>query len=259
MNSARSIPGGWTRRRFWSVTCILFAAQAGLIMLFGGGGRLGAGASLTPSHIHLLEEPVTADQLSKIFFASDPAVFPELSAHGFSGTAWLNAPEQQAEVSGRTEDPAWLALKPAQLGTNFPSLNRVKSPAASDDLADKQGAAPEPWPVFLTPETFRTNSAFELRGQLAARQLNAPGELRSWPSAQVLSNTIVQIAVNSAGQVVSARLRERSGLADADTNALAEARQLRFRPSPSPAPVWGEAVFEWQTAEPAGSVSIGTP
>jgi TonB family protein len=75
----------------------------------------------------------------------------------------------------------------------------------------------------------------------------------------LLSNSVVQIAVDSAGQVIAARLLGRSGSVDADTNALDKARSLRFRPVPLPAPVWGNAIFEWQTLEQTNSTPSGRP
>ena len=89
------------------------------------------------------------------------------------------------------------------------------------------------------------------QGPLAGRQLNAPSVLPAQTNALLLSNTVVQIAVDSAGQVISARLLDRSGSVDADGYALVQARNLRFRPSPGPVPVWGNAVIEWQTLAPS--------
>jgi TonB family protein len=126
-------------------------------------------------------------------------------------------------------------------------------------LASQRGPELDPWPAFLSPELIRTQSVFEIQGEPAGRERNAPIELRTWPAPRLLSNSVVQIAVDSAGQVIAARLLARSGSADADTNALDVARRLRFRPAPSPAPVWGRAVFEWQTAEQTNASPAGGP
>jgi TonB family protein len=70
----------------------------------------------------------------------------------------------------------------------------------------------------------------------------------------LLANSVVEVAVDPAGQVVDARLlAPRSGSAEADNTALALAHGLRFKPVGSPAPVWGRAVFEWQTLEPTNA------
>jgi TonB family protein len=70
---------------------------------------------------------------------------------------------------------------------------------------------------------------------------------------------VVQIAVDSAGQVVAARLLERSGSADVDAMALYLTRQLRFRPVSAEPRVWANAVFAWQTAEPTNASIAAAP
>jgi len=258
MKSPATEPSQWTRGRFLWLVGVLFVLQAGLILLFAERAPSVSSLAPTPVHFRLLGTPMTADQLSKTFFAIDPTVFPLPGLHGFSERAWLRLPEQQYEASSETEAPAWLGIDAVRLGTNFPPLNRPKS-LLPFGLAAQGDPELEPWPVFLAPERLRTQSLFVIRGKLAARQLNAPTELRAWPSAQLLSNSVVQIAVDSAGQVIAARLLARSGSADADSNALDKARSLRYRPSPSPAPVWGKAVFEWQTIEPTNASPAGPP
>jgi TonB family protein len=196
--------------------------------------------------------------MTRTFFAIDPTVFPLPSWHGFSGRAWLRLPAREFEAPGEPETPAWLALDTARLGSDFPQLNRAKS-ALAFGLADEGGPELEPWPASLTPEPVRTGSLFVIQGELAGRQFNAPAELPAETNAQLLAKSVVQIAVDSAGQVIAARLLARSGLAEADSNALDKARRLRFRPVPSPTPVWGRAVFEWQTVEPANAGPAGAP
>lgn len=252
MNGPPMEPSGWTRGRFWRVVGVLCVVQAGLILLFAGREHRPSRVAAAPGHFRLLGTPLTADQLSKTFFAIDPTVFPLPSLHGFSERAWLRLPARQFEAPSETEAPAWLTLDAARLGSDFPPLNRAKS-GLPFGLADQGGPELEPWPVFLTPEPVRTQSLFEIKGELAGRQLNAPAELPAETNAQLLAKSVVQIAVDSAGQVIAARLLARSGSADADSNALDQARGLRFRPAPSPTPVWGKAVFEWQTVEPTNA------
>jgi TonB family protein len=258
MNGPPTVPSGWTRGRFWCVVGVFCALQTGLIMLFAEREHAVPGTTAAPGHFRLLWTPLTADELAGKFFAIDPTVFPLPSLHGFSGRAWLRRTAQPFETNSEMEARAWLALDTARLGTNFPTLSRAKS-LLPFGLADQRGPDLEPWPAFLTPERFKTQSIFEIRGELAGRKLNAPVELPSWPSAQLLSNSVVQIAVDSAGQVIAARLLARSGSAEADSKALDKARGLRFRPEPSTPPVWGEAVFEWQTVEPAKTGPGGAP
>jgi hypothetical protein len=133
-------------------------------------------------------------------------------------------------------------------------------------LVEPQFRRHEPWPVFLPPEIIPTQSVFQLESGLADRLLGAAPALRVWTNAQPLRKTVVQIAVNPAGEVVAARLEERCDLEEADADALAKARHLRFSARAAQGTQWGAAVFQWQTAAPApagplkgGSDVGGTP
>lgn len=251
----------WTRRRFWSVAGALFVLQAGLILVFAERDRGGQRGTTGPAYFRVLGTPLTADELSEAFFAADPTVFSLPGAHGFSERAWLHLPPGQYETPNETETPAWLAINSSRLGTNFPQLSRPQSPLPFG-LADPDSAELEPWPGFLAPEQFRSQSRFEIQGELSRRKLNTPVELRAWPpgpNGPLLSQSVVQIAVNSAGQVVAARLLGHSGSVDADASALHTARNLRFHPVPASPPIWGEALFQWQTASSSNAAPSGPP
>jgi len=239
---------GWTRRRFWVTAGVLFLAQGVLILVFGARGVKPAMASAPPHNFRVLGTPLSAGQLSRLFLAADPTVFPLPSHHGFSGRAWLRSSGRE-EMPDDVEKPAWLEIDTNRLGANFPGLDDT-SAAILFGLADQRGPQLEPWPVFLAPELVRTQSFFTLHGP---RPLNPPTFLPSWPSPQLLTNSVVQIAVDAAGQVIVSRLLARSGSEAADSAALREARRLRFHPAPTLEPVWAKAVFAWQTATPTNT------
>lgn len=243
-------PAGWPRSRFWGIVGIIFVLQTGMLLLFGEHDHKARPAKQSGAGFHLLSAPLTADQLSKIFFALDPTVFPLPGAHGFSERAWLNAPAPVFEMPSQTEGPAWLAIKTNQLGAHFAQLPQSKT-GVPFGLNVPSSAEMEPWPISLRPEKFRSQSLFELSAGLRERQLNAPSTLPPRANLLLLSNSVVQIAVDSAGQVIAARLIGRSGSVEADNSAVEEAQNLRFRPAPASAPVWGDAIFEWQTLAPS--------
>jgi hypothetical protein len=195
---------------------------------------------------------VTEDQLMRQYFVGDPAVFPLPNPHGFSGRGWMDQQPLAYQPESQLEPPGWLLLNTARLGTNFPILPQSSEPILLD-LAQQRARREEPLPLFLAPEMIATQSVFRLEGGLSDRLLGAAPVLISWPSAQLLTNSTVQIAVNPSGDVVAARLNARSGWEAADADALAKARALRFRPSSSAVLQWGEAVFQWQTIELAGA------
>jgi hypothetical protein len=242
----------WTRGRFLGVVGALFVLQAGLIFLFSDHSRPQPRLSPRSVRFRALGASVSEDQLLRQSFVGDPAVFPLPNPHGFSGRGWLEQKPLEYQSENQLEPPDWLILDTARLGTNFPALLPGSEPVLLD-LAEQQARRQEPPPLFLAPEMIATQSVFRLEGGLRDRLLGAPPVLSNWPSPQLLTDSAVQIAVDAAGEVVATRLEARSGLAEADVDALAKARALRFRPSPSAGTRWGQAVFQWQTIEPAGA------
>jgi TonB family protein len=73
----------------------------------------------------------------------------------------------------------------------------------------------------------------------------------------LLTNTVVQIVVNGAGKPVSLSVLSKSGLPEADEEAIKLARLARFQPLPMTGSHavtnaladlnWGKLVFEWHT------------
>jgi TonB family protein len=76
-------------------------------------------------------------------------------------------------------------------------------------------------------------------------------KIEPWPSLKVLSNSVVDVAVNGAGHVIACRLAAPSDSKEADHAALQKAKLLRFRPLNAIGTIWGQAIFEWATTEPA--------
>jgi TonB family protein len=76
-------------------------------------------------------------------------------------------------------------------------------------------------------------------------------KLPARPSDKVLDNSVVEIAVNGAGEVVAQHIvSPGSGSKEADREALKQAKLLRFRPLNAIGTIWGQATFEWETTEP---------
>jgi hypothetical protein len=252
MKSAIQERSSWTRGRFLGVVGVLLVLQAGLIFLFGDHSR--PQPQLPPRSVRFraLGASVSEDQLMRQYFVGNPAVFPLPNPHGFSGRSWMDQRPLAYQSEKQLEPPDWLPLDAALLGTNFPVLPPGYQ-AILLDLVEQPARHDEALPLFLAPETVATQSVFRLEGGLNDRLLGAAPVLSRWPSPQLLTNSTVQIAVDPAGEVVVTRLKARSGWDQADADALAKARALRFRPSPSAGTRWGEAIFQWQTIEPAGA------
>jgi hypothetical protein len=253
MKNAAKPCSSWTRGRFLGVAGVLLVLQASLIFLFGNRSFPRPPSSAPSIRVRALGASFRGDELARQFFAADPAVFLLPNHHGFSGRGWLDQRPMEYTNEIQLEPSNCLDFATAaRLGTNVPSLpdGFEAIPAA---LAAQPARHEEPLPGFLAPEIISFQSVFRLEGSLRDRLWGAEPVLRAWPSAKILTNSSVQIAVNPAGEVVATRLDERCGLAEADAMAVAHTRALRFRPAPSTATQWGEAVFQWQTTEPAAA------
>jgi TonB family protein len=249
-------PGAWTPGRFWTVTLFLFILQVGLIWTSAERERKPSALPAPDFAVRLLGRPAEQDQLATALFAADPTLFQAPSRRGFSGRAWMmtSSPEYHA---GEADAPGvWLSLNAGDWKPE--SLSTTPQDEATLALAPPPATEFEPEAMFLDPDPSPESSAVRIEGGLARRPLAAPvTHLPAQPGVQLLGDTIVQMAVDSAGQVVSARLIGNSGSLAADATALAVARTLRFEPGLDPrmAAAWGEAVFSWQTVEPPGAAA----
>ncbi len=238
----------WTRGRFLGAAAVLFLLQVALILLFADRAGRPRAPAAARTQFRALHAPLPEDQLLKVCFAGDPAVFVWPDIHGFSGRAWLSQRPEQYHSSNRLEAPSWLDLNMTNLGT-LPPAPSVAAAPLPPDLAGPGAPALEPLPDFLPPETIQTQSVFRLQGEVRERWTGQPPPLPPQPSPQLLLNSVVEIGLNPAGDVLVHRLLARSGSSKADADALAAARALRFLPSPAPGIAWGQAVFEWHTSE----------
>lgn len=188
---------------------------------------------------------------------SNPAQFALANRNGFSGGAWLETPALQYDSPQWTEPPRPLELAVDKLGSALKEYSR-------NDLSEisEPPSAPEPQlePVAPLPD-LPAQSTCIVEGELAQRPLLTRFKLDSWPAADILSNTVVQIGVNRDGSVFSAVLPQgpkdsKEGKA-ADAYALNLARSMRFQPLPridfdhpdnsDSAAQWGRLVFRWRT------------
>jgi hypothetical protein len=151
------------------------------------------------------------------------------------------------------------------LNVNSNLLGRLAEASASRNgfvLEPMAGPLIESTPFQRQDEPIRPKSTARLSGDLAARRAQLPTELPSWPppvesTSMLVSNTVVELAVDNAGEVVSARLRVKSGIDAADAEALRTAWGLHFSPQPEVADysgmTWGKLIVQWQTAQETNS------
>ena len=142
-----------------------------------------------------------------------------------------------------------LALDASKLGESFGESIRNNSDPAVQFAALP---SPEVAGLDLRISDLTRSRPFSLRtgGPLAGRRLINMPQPAAINSVDLLTNTVVQVLVDTNGFVFSPTLLPPgSGSVAADNKALELAWTLRFEP-PTTKPAWtvGTLVFEWQTA-----------
>jgi hypothetical protein len=244
----------WLGPRFIGLVAMVFCGQLAIVLW------LGQRQIKTPR----IADPVSSLQLAgeastELLKLEDPTLFALPHREGFSGAAWLSIPSQEIRPFAWTEPLRFrdlqvqeLAALPAALVTRA----EERWPATAYSAPDLSLPVLEPVRLFITKSTLR------LTGPLESRRVAMQLELPSWPSSDVLSNSVVQMQVDAAGLPFSALLLERSGYKEADDYALRQARSMRFKAldaasgaSPPPSNLTGgELVFEWHTMPTSNSV-----
>jgi hypothetical protein len=234
----------WSPKKWLAIIGILFTTHVVAIFIFADHPApvfTGAGEPW----IQLIHRSVTSTQIAKSYFSSDPTLFSSLSKHSYSGPAWLRINNPVSNTF--PELPATISwLQPA---TNRLGLGMLPK-TGSTPRAPEQIANPAIGPLVRTD--FPTNSTARVAGEPALRALTPVINLHPWTLADVLKNSEIEIAVDANGCVVAAHIlpQGRSGLADADREALDMARKLVFTPIRNDRIVWGRLIVEWRTVAP---------
>lgn len=238
----------WSRKRWWTLVLLVFAAHLGFLLAFGNRQTIPRRAV----------SPVTVTSLahreSELLELDDPMLFALPSLHGVAGQAWQKTPVMAFSPFRWSEAPRLLPLQPDHLGHAFGRFMQTNSFA-------RMVFESKPEPVTVLPAALEltdppmTNSTLRITGALAHRRWLNPPALRSWSGADLLTNTVVQALVNPDGNVFSATFLVPLGSGTNDQNAAEYALQVvrgaRFAPDRSAAgPTLGTLIFEWHTTVP---------
>lgn len=244
-------PGTW--RRWLAAVAGVMAAQVAMVAVLERSSLSPPARAAFATRVHLLPPGEIDGSSGAVSARIDPALFALPSLRGFSGAAWLRYPLLDFQPSNASAPPEWLDLDPRSLGAELRSFlltNIIAPPLLVDEplppvLRYEAGASIAP----VSPV-----SRLQVRGALADRTISGPIDLPAWPHYEVISNTVVQVAVDEAGQPFTVTLRVRCGLSAADEYALRFAENLRFEPMPRTGGpggrnelTWGDLVFVWRT------------
>lgn len=244
MNTAATTPRSWSRPKWILALVLVFAAHIAFIYAFGSRVQPVPKEAVRPFTIRLTTTFGDWQELN------DPTLFARPHPRGFAGATWMKRPVMSLPSFHWTEPPRTLALDASRLGESFGDSFR-NSGTSSVQFAAMP--APEIAEPDLRIGRLALSRPFSLRtgGTLAGRKpINAP-QSGTINSADLLTNTVVQVLVDPKGFVFSPTLLlPGSGSAVVDNKALEMAWTLRFETPTNQTAAWtvGTLIFEWQTA-----------
>ena len=184
---------------------------------------------------------------------NDPTLFALPHRKDFASAIWLPAPALKPPSFRWTEPPCELPLSADELGLAFNQFMQTNR-FAGFELQLKPPVKLSA-PGLPVESALAQTSTLQIQDDLAQRRLLDPINLPSWPYANVIAPSKVQLLVNEAGDVVSAvLLPPDSGYTaadqydQADQRALELARAARF--APASRLTVGRMIFNWHTVPP---------
>jgi len=257
MAASAEIPGGtkphnhvrWTRGRWLTLVVLVFAAH--VLLLFAFGGR----KEIVPRAVTRVSTLALADDSSEWLALNDPTLFALPHEQDFAAALGRSMPVTNQPSSGWTGPTNPLSLSTNDLGLAFilfMQTNRVAGFELQLKPALKLSA-----PQMPVVPVLAQNSTMRVEGELEQRQLPSTIALPDWPYADVLAPSVVQVLVDSAGNVVSTVLLSPSGYDAADQRALEVARAVRFRPSSNL--TVGRMICNWHTVPLPATNAPATP
>lgn len=237
----------------WLAAILVFAAQIGLLFWVGNPPPFKPPAPPPGPKIHL-----DADGSQEWLSLQDPTLFVLPHRENFSGAAWVKIKPLEFTPTNWDEPPRPLPLAQEQLGATFTEYMQTNLPPRfQPELNAGSGFADVNVP---TMESISVPSAMRVEGDLANLRLLTPLRLPPQTNADLLTNTIIQLLVDSRGNPFSTVILSGSGSVQADAEALTNyAKAVRFQPAeqaevgsvPSDKMTLGRLIFEWQTKLPA--------
>jgi TonB family protein len=230
----------WRRERWLAVFLLVAGIQMLLVYWLSDNRPVQA---RIPSVAPVLQ--IAGPGSSELRALLDPTLFALPHAQSFSGLAWLRHERPVYRPFEYDEPPEWLALLPQGLARDaHAAAGEGTGTALTMPRNEPVTRLPPPMPSSIPSAT-----RWRLEDSLAGRKLLTEVPTPSFPSTELLTNSVVQLMVTADGRPASVTLLSPSGLAAADKLALETATRMRFAPleSGKPALAWGKLIMEWHT------------
>jgi hypothetical protein len=256
----------WTWTHWLALVVIVFVGHVLLIFIFG------AHKPVTPMPVKDVPMLTLVAESSAGWVSLKNATLYALpDRRGFSASMWMKIPPPGFVKQDWTEDPRWLAatdsLPANQLGSAFHHFMQTNHSA---NVRMEFNVPPVPVAPGVSAQLpFARGSTLEVEGAVARRGLLSAMKLPSWPFADAIAPSVVQVIVDTGGRVISAVLLPPENYSetpyletppvrnpDADQYAIGLARSARFAPlasgagsvesSPSANLSVGLFIFNWQ-------------
>jgi TonB family protein len=223
MNSTSVESRRSSRRCWWGLVALIFGVQLGLVFWLGDTVSIHPRPA-APAFTFKLAGNASGELLA----LNDPTLFALPHQSGAGGAAAQRAPRPESHSFQWPEPTNSLRVAVGQLGAVFNQFIETNEFNALQLPANLRPALTLP---SLPPrEVFTGQSTLFLEWDQAQRRLVTSPQLRSWTNLDILTNSVVRMAVDSEGRPVSSTLLASSGSAAADQYALEQAKAARFEP-----------------------------
>jgi TonB family protein len=258
MTAAGAEPQPWHPLRWWILFLLVLLGQLGFIFWLGERQPIVPRPAREAPELNLITEGN-----EELLALLDPTLFALPSERGFAGMAWRKSSQPALQELDWSAPTWWLLPDTNRLGTPFP-------PSRNTDFLAARRSAPMPEPELRLPQVSPppanfVQSTLRIESQPPETRLESAVALPSWPArsaggteADLLTNSLVQVVLNTEGRPISATLLSGSGSSAADDYALGQARAAQFTPaavgemsqagdSPLSRLRWVQLIFEWHT------------
>ncbi len=242
---------GWSKQRWWITILFVFALHIGAV--FGLNARVSPTQFSLPPKLNF--SMITSGAVYGTNAVTDPWSSPTLlvlpSAEGFSAKTWITLPAPPHQFAVWDEPIRFL-----RRDTNWVSRSALEMvPIAGRRVSESPDRAP---PTVAEPAEAEpllpTQSTVRVSGGLESRQLVKSIEPLRVAHNDVLSNTVIEVMVNSAGYILGAEVTASSGVKSVDQWAVRLLDAARFNSLPrGSANAFGRITFQWATVDPAAT------